>query len=114
MKIRSIAFSALLTASIALPASVVTCAARQQSQQQSQQQDQQPADPTQSPSNSFSGKITKSDDGKFVLQDATKSSMYALDNQKLAKKFAGKNVVVTGTLDASNNLIHVEKIEASA
>lgn len=110
MKIRSIAFSALLTAAIALPASVVTCAPRQQSQQQ----DQRPSDPTQSPSNSFSGKITKSDDGKFVLQDATKSSMYALDNQKLAKKFAGKNVVVTGTLDASNNLIHVEKIEASA
>jgi hypothetical protein len=48
------------------------------------------------------------------LEDATKSSSYSLDNQKLAKKFEGKNVVVTGTLDANNNLIHVKKIELAA
>jgi hypothetical protein len=34
-----------------------------------------------------------------------------LDDQNKAKQFAGKNVKVTGTLDATNNTIHVTDIQ---
>ena len=64
--------------------------------------------------NSFTGKITKGNNGKFMLEDTSKSTAFALDNQKLAKKYEGKNVVVTGTLDEKNNILHVKKIELAA
>lgn len=34
-----------------------------------------------------------------------------LDDQDKAKAFAGKTVKVVGTLDASNNVIHVVEIQ---
>lgn len=61
----------------------------------------------------FTGKITKSN-GKYVLEDPTASSSYYLDDVQSAKKFEGKNVLVTGTLDAANRTIHVQKIESAA
>lgn len=61
----------------------------------------------------FTGKITKAN-GKYVLQDATGGTPYQLDDQTNAKKYSGKSVLVTGTLDASTNTIRVQKIEASA
>ena len=61
----------------------------------------------------FAGKITKSN-GKYVLEDPSVSSSYFLDDVKSARKFEGKNVVVTGTLDAANRTIHVQKIESAA
>ncbi len=39
---------------------------------------------------------------------------YLLDDQATAKKYEGQRVVVTGTLDATRNTIHVRKIEAVA
>ena len=39
---------------------------------------------------------------------------YLLDDQATAKKYEGQRVVVTGTLDATHNTIHVRKIEAVA
>jgi hypothetical protein len=61
----------------------------------------------------FSGKIIKSD-GKWVLQDEAVSvnppTPYVLDDQETAKKYKGKSVAVRGTLDSSNNTIHVTKI----
>jgi len=80
-----------------------------QDQGQSQQRDN-----GQATKNSFAGRITKGNNGKFMLEDASKSISFALDNQKLAKKFEGKNVVVTGTLDETNNILHVKKIELAA
>jgi hypothetical protein len=74
-----------------------------------QEKEQMPDD--QNSVNTFAGKVTKGSNGGLVLEDGTKGASYALDNQKLAKKFEGKNVVVTGTLDANNNMIHVKKIE---
>jgi hypothetical protein len=55
----------------------------------------------------FAGTIAKAN-GQYVLQSGGQS--YALDNQAEAKKFEGKTVQVTGTLDSSSNTIHVEKI----
>ena len=61
----------------------------------------------------FSGKISKSG-GKYVLQDPASNTAFSLDDQKAARKYDGKSVVVTGRLDTSNNTIHVQKIESAA
>ena len=61
----------------------------------------------------FIGKISKIDQ-KLVLEDAITDTSYQLDDQKKAKQFEGKIVRVTGTLDAQNNLIHVQAIEETA
>jgi len=52
--------------------------------------------------------------GKYVLEDPSIKHSYYLDDAKAAKKFDGKMVVVTGTLDNSGYTIHVQKIEAAA
>ena len=36
---------------------------------------------------------------------------YQLDDQQNAEKYKGKSVRIVGTLDAANNLIHVQSIE---
>jgi hypothetical protein len=59
------------------------------------------------------GKIAKSDDGKYVLVDSA-GTMYQLDNQSTARKFAGKMVKVSGTVDTSSNSIHVTQIKAAS
>lgn len=80
---------------------------------QSQSQSQPPAQgQEQEQSKTFTGKVTKSN-GRYVLEDQTMNSAYYLDDTKSAQKYEGKNVKVTGTLDASNNTIHVQKIEAA-
>ncbi len=61
----------------------------------------------------FIGKISKIEQ-KLVLEDAITDTSYQLDDQKKAKQFEGKIVRVTGTLDAQNNLIHVQVIEETA
>jgi len=61
----------------------------------------------------FAGKISKSG-GKYVLEDPSTNTSFSLDDQKRAKKYEGKSVVVTGRLDTSSNTIHVQKIESAA
>jgi hypothetical protein len=61
----------------------------------------------------FTGTLKKTGD-KFVLSDDSTKSSYQLDDQESASKFDGKKVKVTGTLDAANNLIRVQSIEAAA
>jgi len=58
----------------------------------------------------FTGRISKSGQ-KFVLEDSSVRTFYQLDDQKKAGQYQGKNVRVTGTLDAENNVIHVQTIE---
>jgi len=41
------------------------------------------------------------------------NQQYLLDSQKRARKYKGKDVKITGTLDKAKNLIHVENIDAS-
>jgi hypothetical protein len=67
----------------------------------------------QSEAKTFAGTITLSN-GKYVLEDPSTKRSYSLDDAKAAKKFAGKMVLVTGTLDNSGYTIHVQKIEAAA
>lgn len=62
--------------------------------------------------NTFAGKITKSS-GKWVLEESASKDHFVLDDQQAAKKYKGRVVVVTGTIDFANKTIHVEKIEAA-
>ena len=55
------------------------------------------------------GKIVKSSDGKYVLMDVG-GTAYQLDDQTTAKKFVGKMVKVSGTVDEANSSIHVTDI----
>ena len=58
----------------------------------------------------YMGTIVEDGDA-YVLKTANEK--YLLDSQKKAKNFKGKDVKITGTLDKTKNLIHVEKIEAA-
>jgi outer membrane biosynthesis protein TonB len=57
----------------------------------------------------FTGIISKEADS-YVLKVAD-SSFYKLDDQNQVQPFEGRRVQVTGTLDTSLNLIHVDKVE---
>jgi hypothetical protein len=60
----------------------------------------------------FTGTISKEADS-YVLKVADSTS-YKLDSQDQVQSFEGKRVRVTGTLDSSINLIHVDKVEPIA
>ena len=79
------------------------------------QQQNPPSDPgaaqQQPTEKSFKGKIEKDGD-KYMLKTARAS--YELDDQEKAKSFEGKDVKVTGSLDASTKTIHVTSIEPAA
>jgi hypothetical protein len=77
------------------------------SQEQSGRQSRQPQIQT------FLGTITKAGN-QFVFSDDINKNSYQLDDQETASKFDGKKVKVTGTLDASNDIIRVQSIEATA
>jgi outer membrane biosynthesis protein TonB len=66
-------------------------------------QDQNPTAQT------FTGTIGKESDG-YVLK-VSDSTFYKLDSQDQVQPFEGRRVQVTGTLDRSINLIHVDKVE---
>ena len=91
------------------------------SQQPSPTQPSQSTPSQASPSNSdsmpqsqaYTGTIVKGNDG-FMLQDDTNKTSYKLDDAKMAKKFNGKSVRVSGTLDSTSNTIHVTNIQAAS
>lgn len=58
----------------------------------------------------YIGSILKDGDA-YVLR--TGNQTYLLDSQKKAKKYNGKDVQLTGTLDNDKRLIHVAKIKVS-
>ena len=80
-------------------------------QQQGQQQQ------TQQESKSFTGKIVKLQSGQYALVTGQspegKLAGHFLDDQDNAKKYEGKQVTVTGTLDEASNTIHVTNIQAA-
>ena len=46
----------------------------------------------------------------YATKDPNTKTTYKLDDQEKAKPYVGKNVKITGTLDASTNTIHVSDI----
>lgn len=89
------------------------------------QQDQQPPDnPTAAPAQTspmqdqsesatqtFTGTVVRIGD-KYVLR-TTDNMTYQLDDPDKAKEFEGKQVKVTGGLQAKDKLIHIQSIEAA-
>ena len=59
----------------------------------------------------FNGKIYKKPGGKYVLEGQSTQITYFLDNQKIAKHFAGDEVIVHGNLIPPGSTIHVKNIE---
>ncbi len=90
----------------------------QQAQQQPQQAQQQPDQQQgEQQSKTYEGKVVKLQDGKFALVTGQtpqgQMTGHFLDDEGDAAKYEGKQVKVTGTLEAANNTIHVTKIEAA-
>ena len=54
-----------------------------------------------------SGTICKGTEGEVILRNASDAGLFWLDDQRLASKYIGKPVAVTGVLDAANNLIRI-------
>ena len=119
----------LLRTSLALIATMGVAALSAQAQDQqpatstpsATQQQPSASSPTATPSQNdmaqsqdaakpFSGTIVK-EKGKYVLKDTATNMSYQLDDQDKAKQYEGKQVKVTGKLDASSNQIKVESIE---
>lgn len=57
----------------------------------------------------LSGRISHAH-GEFVFRDARRGTVYTLDDQQQAKRFSGRNVQITGTVDSKTNVVHVHKI----
>lgn len=58
----------------------------------------------------MAGKISRHN-GKFTFRDERRDLSYSLDDQLTARKFAGREVLVTGAVDARSSRIQVHKIE---
>jgi Protein of unknown function (DUF5818) len=65
--------------------------------------------PAGAPIQTFTGLISKEADS-YVLK-VSASTSYKLDNQEQVQQYEGRRVRVTGTLDPSAKLIHVDKVE---
>jgi len=48
-----------------------------------------------------------------MLEDAATKTSYKLDDAAKARSYDGKDVKVTGTLDAQSKTIHVQSIDES-
>jgi hypothetical protein len=85
------------------------------SQSSNNDQGQQQETPEQS--RTFAGKIMKLQSGQYALVTGQTPEGHPaghfLDSQDEAKKYEGKQVTVTGTLEVASNTIHVTKIEAA-
>jgi len=63
-------------------------------------------------STTFTGIVMKNGE-EYVLRDSS-GSVYKLDDSSRAQSFEGKTVKITGRLDASAKMIHVDTIQAIA
>lgn len=72
-------------------------------------QEQSPSPGQDEPAQTFTGTVSK-EANSFVLKVSDTTS-YKLDNQQQVQQYEGQRVRVTGSLDRSINLIHVDRIE---
>jgi uncharacterized protein YdeI (BOF family) len=68
------------------------------------------AQPNRTDAKVYMGTIVNTGDS-YVLKSANEK--YLLDSQTKAKKYQGKDVQITGTLDKDKKLIHVKQIKLS-
>jgi uncharacterized protein DUF5818 len=106
MKKRNFAAASLaLSMALVSPQFIPVLQGQSQSQEPNSSQDQQK-------SQTFVGKVVKARNGQYALLTDEQAGKGAfLDDQEKAKQFEGKNVKVTGVLEAARSLIHVSNIE---
>ena len=86
-------------------------AAKQPSQSQPAPGDAQSSQTsTEQGSKEFTGTIVK-EKGAMMLKDAASNVSYKVDDDSKVKEYEGKQVKVTGTLDSSSKVIHVDSIQ---
>ena len=108
MKKKSLGFIAIGALAAALmPAAFAQEPSSQDQPSQGMSQAQPDQDSTQAQPMSYTGTVMKAN-GKYVLK--TDAGNLQLDNQTKAKKFNGKQVTVTGTMDKSTGTLHVSDI----
>ena len=62
----------------------------------------------------YYGQVVKLKNGKYALMINVQTHKgYFLDKQKAARKYAQKNVLVTGTIDPKSSILHVKTIKAA-
>ena len=81
----------------------------QQPDQQPSQSANPPAQPQPPAAQTFTGTVIR-DGGRYVLK-VSSNTMYQLDDQERAKQYEGKQVKIAGTLDATDNSLHITSIE---
>jgi Protein of unknown function (DUF5818) len=104
---------AVLTASPASRLALRAASPAAQSGQPEQQSDVPPKSAThvkRSPAQTYAGRII-SRRGQLILMNDAGPGIYRLDDQAKASKYKGKHVIVTGSLNAADNTIHVIYIE---
>lgn len=110
--------AALCTCTAGLTAQTQATPPQENQPPQAQQAPQTQQQDEQQQSKTYAGKIMKLQNGNYALitgQNAQgQAAGHFLDNQEEAKKYEGKEVRVTGTLEMASNTIHVTKIEAAA
>jgi hypothetical protein len=79
------------------------------SPQSAQSSQAQPAAQDQA-AKEFTGTIVKHG-STLMLKDSSANVSYKVDDDSKVKDYVGKQVKVTGTLDAASNVIHVDSIE---
>ena len=52
-------------------------------------------------------------DGKFVLFDKRRNTIYRLDDQQRAELYASENVTISGTVDSGTKTIRIADIQAN-
>jgi hypothetical protein len=87
---------------------------RPEPQQSTQQPDQgQQGDVQKHPAmQTFTGTVLKSA-SQYLLRSADNVT-YQLDDQEQAQKYVGKEVLIIGSLDETNGMIHVQEIKPAA
>lgn len=76
----------------------------------SQSQPAQASKTSTQSSKEFTGTIVK-EKGAMMLKDSSSNVSYKVDDESKVKDYEGKQVKVTGTLDSSTNVIHVDSIQ---
>jgi uncharacterized FlaG/YvyC family protein len=84
--------------------------AAQPSQTQPSQNSAQSTPSSAQSSKEFTGTIVK-EKGAMMLKDSSSNVSYKVDDESKVKDYEGKQVKVTGTLDSSTNVIHVDSIQ---
>ena len=106
-----------LVLSVALALTLFRGMTAAQQEPQSQQPQATPSPSAQPASNpkttTIFGKIIKQS-GTYVLVESASKEHYTLDDQKTAKKYHGRAVYITGTVDVGSKNVHVQTIEAAA